>query len=458
VIDRDTERTRLIEAADRSPQLIVLRGRRRVGKSYLVDQVLGDRRGVFFQADEQDEAGHLEVFGREAGTLLPGSPSLTFGSWDDAFEFVGAQATDVGPLVLALDEFQWLWDAQPAIDSILQRHWDRWQRAEVPATVVLSGSALSRMEQLLERGRPLHGRADYRPLLLPLDYRDAAEFAAPSASAEERLRRYAVIGGTPQYEVWAGNGPISEVITRRILRKGESLYEEPLHLLREEQTIRTPGTYFKLCAAIANGATQYNEISTKAKIDNANLAKMLPRLDELGYVERRAPLERRGFVERRSSYRLRDPFFRFWFRYVWPNRSRLERGRVREVAAKIEADFDTFMGAAFEDVCRTWLGTYATGPEAQDLTEIGAWWHRSGNPEIDIVTLRGRRLGPLGSCKWDRNAPPQALGELLRDREMLAGPDTEGELLVFARGFSNDLIQRAEREGARLVGIDELYG
>ena len=457
MVDRQRERERLVEAADRPPQLVVLRGRRRVGKSYLVDRALGDRRGVFFQADEQDEAGHLELFGREAGTLLPGSPALTFATWDDAFEFVGAQAGETGPLVLALDEFQWLWDAQPAIDSILQRHWDRWQRAGVPVTVVLSGSALSRMEQLLEHGLPLHGRADYRPLLLPLDYRQAAAFAPADANAEERLRRYAVIGGTPQYEVWAGPEPIRAVIAERILRKGESLYEEPLHLLREEQSIRTPGTYFKLCAAIAGGATQYNAIATVARLDNPNLAKMLPRLEELGYVERRAPLERGGFAARRSSYRLRDPFFRFWFRYVWPNRSRLERGRVEEVAARIEADFDTYMGLAFEDACRAWLGSYATGPEADGITEIGSWWHRTGRPEIDVVTLRGRRLGPLGSCKWDRAASPQALGNLRRDREALAGPDAEGELLVFARGFSDDLAQRSAREGARLIAANELY-
>jgi len=184
---------------------------------------------------------------------------------------------------------------------------------------------------------------------------------------------------------------------------------------------------------------------------------MLPRLEGLGYVERRAPLERGGFVERRSRYRLHDPFFRFWFRYVWPNRSRLERGRVDEVAVKIDADFNNYMGLAFEDVCRTWLGAYATGPEADGITEIGSWWHRTGSPEIDIVTLRGGRFGPMGSCKWDRAAPPQALGNLMRDRETLAGPEADSELLVFARGFSDDLAQRAERESARLVAIDELY-
>jgi hypothetical protein len=115
------------------------------------------------------------------------------------------------------------------------------------------------------------------------------------------------------------------------------------------------------------------------------------------------------------------------------------------------------MGPAFEDVCRTWHGTYATGAAASGITEIGSWWHRTGSPEIDIVTLRGRRFGPMASCKYDRAAAPQALGNLMRDREALAGSDAAGELLVFARGFSDDLVQRAAREGARLVTVDELY-
>jgi len=456
MVNRERELERLIQAAEQPPQLVVLRGRQRVGKSFLVDRALGVRRGVFFQADEQDERGHLDLFSQEAGALIPGAPGIQLDSWDDAFRFVGQQAA-IERLVLALDEFQWLWEAQPAIDSILQRHWDRWQRDQVPITVVLSGSALAKMEDLLGPGRPLHGRADYRPLLLPVDYRQAAGFAASGASPEELLLRWAVLGGTPQYEVWAGPGPIKDAIADRILRKGESLYEEPLNLLRAEQTIRTPGTYFKLCSAIASGATQHNEIADKAKIDKSNVAKMLERMETLGYIERRQPLTRKGFDQSRGVYRLSDPFFRFWFRYVWPNRSRLERGRVADVAAKVMADLDNFMGLIFEDCCRVWLGAYCDEPLASDVTEVGSWWARNHQPEIDIVTLRGHRYGPLGACKWDAHAPSQVLGTLRRDRETLLGPDADGELVIFARGFAEDLVSRAERDGVRLVSAADLF-
>ncbi len=456
MIDRVDEAARLTAAADAPPQLVVLRGRRRVGKSYLTAQVLGERRGIFFQADEQDEHGQLDLFAREASALLPGSPSLRFDSWDDAWTFVEAQA-DAVPLVVVLDEFQWLWSAQPALDSIIQRHWDRWQRDGTPITLVLSGSALGRMEDLVAARRPLYGRADYRPLLQPLDYRWSQHFAAPDTPPDDLLRRYAILGGTPQYQAWAGAGPLREVIGERILRRGESLYEEPLHLLREEQSIRTAGTYFKLAHAIAQGATQHGEIASKAKLDTPNMTKMLRRLEELGYVERRSPLEPDGVVEKRGIYRLSDPYFRFWFRYVFPNRSRLERGRVIEVLDTIEADLDTYMGLAFEDCCRTWLGTYAPDPLGTGLREIGSWWHRTGSPEIDIVGIRDHDEPLVGSCKWNASTSTNVLGALRRDQERFLGPDAPAARVIFARGFSDELIDRAKRDGTELVPAAALF-
>ena len=154
MIDREEERTRLSEAADNPPQLVVLRGRRRVGKSFLVDRSLAGRRLVSFQADEQPERGHLDVLAQEAARLLPGNPPVVFSDWDTAFDFFGGQA-EHEPLVVVLDEFQWMVQAQPALPSILQRHWDRWQRAGTPVTIVLSGSALTLMEELLAHSSPL---------------------------------------------------------------------------------------------------------------------------------------------------------------------------------------------------------------------------------------------------------------------------------------------------------------
>jgi AAA+ ATPase superfamily predicted ATPase len=454
LVGRKRELSRLREAIERPPQLVVMRGRRRVGKSFLLIHVLRGARGVFFQADEQTERAHLDLLAEEVARLLGDRVPLRFASWDMALETIEELARQK-PLVVVLDEFQWMVAAQPALDSIIQRHWDRWQREGTPLTLILSGSALRMMEQLLDPGVPLYGRADYRPLLPPLDFRDASRFGARNLDAEQKLRRYAVLGGTPQYQVWAGEGELADLIAERILSKGESLYEEPLHLLREEQEIRDPATYFAVVRAIAAGRTRVGEISNATQIPTPNLTKMLRRLEALGYLAARAPLGPKGPEAKRTSYRLTDPFFRFWFRFVFPNRSLLERGRVKAVLRAVERDLDTYMGQAFEDCCREWVGRYAEDvlPASQQL---GCWWSRDGKTEIDVVGLSRGRYDLLASCKWDRAAPSGALGRLLTHRDSLGRAGT-ARLAIFARGFSQELERRAGEEDVALIDAERLF-
>ncbi len=454
LINRKRELDRLRKAIARPPQLIVMRGRRRVGKSFLLVHALPRSRGVFFQADEQTERAHLDLFAREVARLLGPRVPLRFESWEEALETLAELAREQ-PLAVVLDEFQWMKAAQPSLDSVVQRHWDRWQREGTPVTLILSGSALRLMEQLLEPGAPLYGRADYRPLLLPLDFRDASRFGSSKLSAEQKLRRFAVLGGTPQYQVWAGEDALEELIAERILSKGESLYEEPLHLLREEQEIRDPATYFAIVRAIAAGRTRVNEISNATQIPTPNLAKMLSRLEALGYLEARAPLGHKGPEARRTSYRLADPFFRFWFRFVFPNRSLLERGRVKAVLKTVERDLDTFMGLAFEDCCRAWAGLHA-GDSLPASQQLGSWWSRDGQTEIDVVGLSRGRYDLLASCKWDRRAPAATLSQLLAHRDAI-GRAGSAHLAIFARGFAPELERGASEEEVALIGLDRLF-
>jgi uncharacterized protein len=454
LIDRKPELARLREAIQSPPQLVVLRGRRRIGKSFLLVSALRGARGIFFQADEQPARTQLDLFSDEVARLTSPRVPLSFETWDQAFDTLAALAAEE-PIAVVLDEFQWLVAAEPALDSILQRHWDRWQREGTAVTIILSGSALRLMEGLLEPGAPLYGRSDYRPLLGPLDYRDASELGPSRAKAEQRLRRYAVLGGTPQYQVWAGRRGLSETIADRILSKGESLYEEPLHLLREEQEIRDPATYFAVVRAIAQGRTRVGEISNAAGIQTPNLTKTLARLESLGYVEARAPLSPTGPEAKRSSYRLVDPFFRFWFRYVFGNRSLLERGRVKEVLGFVERDLDTFMGLAFEDCCREWVGRYADAAFGSSR-ELGSWWSRDGRVEIDIVGASRGRYDLLASCKWSRSAGTDVLQQLLAHRDQLPGA-TAARLAIFARGFDPQLRRRAADEEVTLVGVEDLF-
>lgn len=442
-------------AATPGAALIVLIGRRRVGKSFLLARTFDGPRTLFFQGDEQGERQHLDLLAAEAGRALLGTPSLRFASWDEALSFLGEQARQA-PLTVILDEFQWLKAAQPALDSIIQRHWDRWDRDDVPITLVLSGSALTLMERMLERGAPLFGRATARPRIEPLDYRDAAAFAATRSPAA-LLRRWAVLGGTPQYQLWAGPGDLRAAIAMRILRKDAPLYDEPRHLLREGEGIRDPGTYLAILRAIAGGATSHNAIAQRAAVPTGNLARKLERLEDLGYVVAVRPLGPGG-PEGRASYQIADPFFRFWFRYVASNRSRLEAGRVDEVLDEVMVDLDNHMGWAFECCCRQWAARYADETALGRPREIGSWWSRDGRVEVDVVGVRDNRWVVLGSCKWARSVDVDALAQLQRQQELLGPRAARAKLVLFARErFSERLRAAAAREDVLLVTAADLF-
>jgi AAA+ ATPase superfamily predicted ATPase len=455
MVDREGEVATLRSAAETAPSLVVLIGRRRIGKSFLLARTLEGNRVVSLQGDEQDESQHLALLAEEAGRRLIGSTALSFGSWDAALTFLGEQAARE-PLTLVLDEFQWLKSAQPALDSIIQRHWDAWDREGVPITLVLSGSALTMMARLLEQGAPLYGRATARPRLAPLDFRQSAAFA-DTDDPVELLRRWAVLGGTPQYNLWAGPGPLEQIIRERILATDAPLYDDARHLLREGEGIRDPGTYLAILRAIAGGATAYNQIAQQARITPNNLARRLERLEDLGYITPRSPLERDGTIAR-AIYVISEPYFRFWFRYVLRNRSRLESGRADEVYAEIAADLDNIMGPAFEQCCRTWAERYADEELTGAPQEVGSWWSRKGDVEIDIVGVRRHRYVLVGSCKWRREADTDVLGDLLRQQHALGPAARNARLLIFARErFTEEAITRAKEENVQLLTAANLF-
>ncbi len=455
LVDRDLEQAHLRDARARAPALVVVTGRRRVGKSFLLASTLTGERVVSFQGDEQGERQQLELLAEEAGRVLLRAPALRFDDWDAALAFLGLQASEA-PLAVVLDEFQSLCNAQPARGSIVQRHWDRWQREGVPILLVLCGSALSFMEGLLAHGSPLYGRATARLLVEPLDYRFARRFAGTD-DPERLLRRYAVLGGTPQYQAWAGRGGLRTIVRDRILTKGAPMYEEPLHLLREGEGIRDPGTYLAILRAVAGGASRHNEIAQQAGTTSANLSKKLERLEELGYVTPVFPISADG-REDRSVYRIGDPFVRFWFRYVMRNRSRLDRGRVEEVLEEVLADLDNLMGQAFEDCCRRWVGHYADEALVGRSELLGSWWSRDGSVEVDIVGVARHRYELLGSCKWSELADEDALDDLYVQRATLGAPAARARLGLFARGgFTDRVRERAADEGVLLVTAADLF-
>ena len=235
------------------------------------------------------------------------------------------------------------------------------------------------------------------------------------------------------------------------------MYDDRRHLLREGEGIRDPGTYLAILGAVAQGATHHNEIAQQAGVPTGNLVRKLERLEDLGYIAPRYPLAADG-IEDRSSYQIADPYFRFWFRYVANNRSRLESGRVDQVRDEILLDLDNIMGWAFEQCCRRWLEVYAIEDSIGAPQQIGSWWSRNGQIEVDVVGVRKHRYVLVGSCKWRRIAGVDILDELYAKQGQLGSRGARARRVLFAReGFGPDLRARAAEDDVLLVTAADLF-
>jgi AAA+ ATPase superfamily predicted ATPase len=201
------------------------------------------------------------------------------------------------------------------------------------------------------------------------------------------------------------------------------------------------------------------QIGSLLELPSSNVAATLERLAELGYVQERTPVSPTA-NRSRGFWQLSDPFFRFWFRRVAPNRSRLDRGEaIDAVWEQVASDLDTYVGRIFEDVCRHWLGHFSEIEQARSASAIGSWWSRDGRHEIDIACADRKRYTFLGSCKWSRRLVGEdALDALLSSRDAIDGRTADARLALFARrGFTQSLQQRAAREGVLLVSTTDLF-
>jgi len=457
-IDRHLERAALTEAwASGRPELLVVHGRRRVGKSELLARWAAAKPVAYFVAAQQLERDQLADLGRVLGPMATGfrrgrPPRLDLGDWDEALDAVAGAAAR-GRVGLVLDEFPYLVDANPALPSLVQRWWDRTgSRSNV--VLVLAGSHQSMMRRLVSSGGALYGRPTRRIHLRPFDYFHAARFA-PGWPAEDRVRLYAVGGGIPDYlEEFDPELGFRDELLRLVFMPDGRLFREAPDLLRSEFT--EPRTYETILRAMASGATTPSEIASRAGLAGANRVNpYIERLIDLELAERRVPPTEASEVRPRTSqYVVSDPYLRFYFGLVDPWRSAIQAGQGARVLDHLWGEpFDAYVSRVFEDVARQHLrrlaGTGAIGP----LAQVGFWWFPGG--DIDAAGTRGRHLLAAGSAKWTREMmKPGDLADLRRDASLVA-PGDRPELLMYSRsGFDRHL--RAE-PGVRLIGLRDLF-
>lgn len=460
-IDREQEMAALRAAYERpGAALLVVYGRRRVGKTTLLAEFCKGKKALYYLATEESIAANCAAFRAMAADFLGNEllRSAAGADWEMIFRTMFAQPQDE-KIVIVLDEFQYLGKADKAFPSVFQKIWDTVLKDQ-NVEVILCGSLIHMMtEQTLSYASPLYGRRTGQIRLKQIPYAYYDKFF-PQLSEQERILYYAVTGGVPKYiELFRQGTDIYDAILQNVLTQQSFLYEEPEFLLRHE--VQDIGSYFSIIRAVAEGNCRLSDISSALGIAATSLPKPLKTLCDLDILEREIPpTEKKPETSKKGQYRIRDNFLAFWFRFVYPMRSFIESGHPEIALARLKNGFiPNHVGYVYEDICRTKMWELnAQGRLPFLFDRVGRWWGGK-DTEIDIVALdtNDRSKILFGECKFHQNTPMQ-VSELHRLMEKTpavpwGGPDREQYYILFCvGGYSDDLRRIAESDPHILLG------
>ncbi len=402
LIDRESEMETLQNEYNRNgSSLVIMYGRRRVGKTTLISEFIKDKPALFFLASEESEAQNRNAFKDKAADFLESEllKNADIKNWEVIFKTIADTSFDSKP-VIVIDEFQYIGKSNPAFPSIFQRIWEETLK-DKPVMVILCGSLISMMKsQTLSYNSPLYGRRTAQIRLKQIPFRYYQEFF-PGKNRRELIEMYSVTGGVPKYiELFSETDDIYKSIQRCVLNRSGYLYDEPHFLLQQEVT--EIGSYFSIIKAIAAGNSKLSAISTVLEIKSTGLTKYLKTLIDLDILEREVPVtEENPEKSKKGLYRIKDNYIRFWFAFVYPNMSFIESGNSRIVMNKIRKGLISGHTAfVYEDVCRERMWDL----NAEDcwpfhFSKIGRWW--DGKNEIDIAAIDPEEKNLiLGECKF----------------------------------------------------------
>ena len=417
-------------------QFMILYGRRRVGKTTLLLQWAQESNlaYIYWVANRLSPALQLRSFSQAIyNAIYPDTPAdaeFTYPSWEMAL----TQAAELAlsqQLILILDEFPYVAEAEPGLPSVVQNVWDhRFKQSQI--VLVLAGSHIGIMRRMLDYQAPLYGRFTAHLHLKPLPFATTADFL-PGYSAAQRVAVYAILGGVPAYlERFDDRVSLAENIRRRIFRPTGIFRVDPLFLLQDQ--VREPRNYLSILHALGEGRRTLDEISTTAGLPKQNVSTYLGRLAELHMVERRTPATlpaKRRERTREGRWHLLEPYLRFYFRFIEPNQRALELDLMDAVWADIQAQLRAFVGmTAFEELCREWVLTQARQGRLPFTPEdVGAHWAQDAQVDVIAINWRQRAI-LLGESKWGtERVGPGLIRQLINEKtpKVLARLPERGE-------------------------------
>ena len=463
-------------------QLIVLYGRRRVGKTETLREFCKDKPHVFYSCTQSTDRVQLLKFSQlMLKEDIPARNYITeFADWEKAFHAILDLPYGYKKKLIVIDEFPYMCKGNDSIPSILQNLWDA-ELKDANVMVILCGSAMSFIEkELLAEKNPLYGRATGIYKMQAMGFYDAARFF-PDYSPRDKVLTYAVLGGIPHYlNQFDPKRSLGENIKQNILTKGSVLYSEVDFLLHQE--LRETPIYNSIIEAVALGSTKLGEISQKAMIDSTSKTSVyLRNLMELGIVEREFSVDvklKEKANASRGAYCLTDNFFRFWYTFGFANFSQLEDGDVDGVYEYVvEPALHEFASFVFEDVCKEFVKEQQKRNALPfRYSKMGRWFGRTtvrdehtetglrtAETEIDLLAIdREEKNYLVGECKFKKQ--PFRYSEYLNTVAKLT-PQKKKAAFYYAlfseNGFDEKIIEIAQRDQTlRLYGLDEIvqYG
>ena len=444
-------------------QFTVIYGRRRIGKTSLINEFLKDKKSIYYVALEENAEDNLKRFS-DAISIFKNTDQggkEKFANFEECFKEI-THLAQKQRVILVIDEFPYLAKAYPTISSMLQSYIDH-EFKETNLFLILCGSSMSFMErQVLGYQSPLYGRRTLALKLEPFKLSEAHEML-PKLSKEDAFIINTVCGGVPQYLSYMSDSmSVADNIKKNFLSKSGRLFDEPNNLLQQE--LRDPTNYNSIINAIASGASKHSKIAQSAHLQTGPLTTYLNNLIDLGIVEKKLPVtEQKKSKSKNIVYRICDGMFRFWYTFVGKQTDLIERGLTDLAWVKVQKGLSDFMGPEFEKYSQDFMWS-------QDMNEkivpnpfihLGNWWGTDKRThqqvELDIVGFSDdERDGYFGECKW-KNEPisRSVLEKLITNSEIFKYP-LKHYYLFSKSGFTDSCQELAKKINCQLFTFEEI--
>ena len=456
-VDRTEETTRLKEAFSREKtSLVVIYGRRRLGKSTLIKKVLSES-DIYFLADRSEGSHQRSLLAKVLSQVFPDFDKLTYPDWESMLRAINYRTEK--RFTMCFDEFPYLVEQSPELPSVLQKLIDEKQ---LKYNLVLCGSSQNMMYGLfLDAASPLYGRADEIMKLAPIHLPYIQE--ALKLDAVSAIEEYAVWGGVPRYwELRENRTSLYDALWHNVLSVNGTLYEEPAKLFQDD--IKDIVKTSTIMSYIGTGANRLSEIAARSNEPATNLSRPLKKLIDLGLLEKDVPFGVDDKNAKKSLYKIADPFMAFYYQFVVPNRSFIELGRHLPLEQALTAHFSEYVSMHWEKLCRDAV----TGNMINGIAfgKAKRWWGPVLNEkkeaeqiEIDVMAESlDKKYLLVGECKWTNDKVDIAILNTLIDKCSQFDYKSKDWYLFSKSGYELSLIEKAkEVSNIHLITLNDVY-